>query len=533
MAAVDQASINRQNAAKSTGPKTREGKAKSSKNAIKHGIKSEIPVIPGVESFDEWEDHRAAVVRGLHARGELEIALAERASLLMWRMNRVIRFENETAAREIDHAGQTLDTLFKLPVLARSKTEAIHVETAKKHFQVCSDRYDKYGARALDDPDIRDDRIEIGKGIKDIQKRAILPPVDTLQVIVRYEAHLQRALKFTLQELVRVQKLRESIPYEFVDDDLMNDANGDRFSSAFDEGDCVIDDSRAVHEPRRRVHERDRAKSERIETEPTTRIRDKSIDRFDRRFVDVVTPQDQASNVAYLSENFDLTIADTVAPRIDAGFFASTIAFVSSLYNAIACSSDSIASAVADVASVHAASDRDDLPQSEEHRISRERERSCLVAVATGVTENRAAFEDVDDRFATVVTVPSARQIHESALCYDSTRVFFLNVSASREIVEVDEREVEVDESEGAEGFSRDLSGDRVEFSRDLSGDRSVDRDRASFGDFHFDDEPSSSGETESDDALDRRLIEALGDSVHPGPRIPRDRLSPSSRAIV
>jgi hypothetical protein len=526
MAAVDQASINRTNAAKSTGPKTREGKAKSSKNAIKHGIKSEIPVIPGVESFDEWEDHRDAVVRGLHARGELEIALAERASLLMWRMNRVIRFENETAAREIDHASQTLDTLFKLPVLARSKTEAIHVETAKKHFQVCSERYDKYGARALDDPDIRDDRVEIGKGIKDIQKRAILPPVDTLQVIVRYEAHLQRALKFTLQELVRVQKLRESIPYEFVDDDLLNDASGDRFSSAYDEGDFDIDDPRPVHEPRRHVEERDRANSERDETAKTTVIRDKSIDRIDRRFVDVVPPQDQASNVSNLSENFEITIVDTVAPRIDAGFFASRIAFVSSLYGATASSADSIASAVADVSSVHAASDREDRPHSDEHRLSREGERACLIAVATGVAENRAAFEDVNDRFATVVTVPSARQIHDSLLCYDSTRVFFLNVSASREIVGVDEREVAVE-------FSRDLSGDRVEFSRDSSGDRSVDRDRASFGDLHFDDEPSSSGETESDDALDRRLIEALGDSVRPGPWVPRDRLSPSSRAIV
>lgn len=41
------AEINRENAQKSTGPRTREGKAASSKNAFKHGIYSEEVVIPG------------------------------------------------------------------------------------------------------------------------------------------------------------------------------------------------------------------------------------------------------------------------------------------------------------------------------------------------------------------------------------------------------------------------------------------------------------------------------------------------------
>jgi hypothetical protein len=41
------AEINRENAKKSTGPKTAEGKAASSKNALKHGIYSKFACIPG------------------------------------------------------------------------------------------------------------------------------------------------------------------------------------------------------------------------------------------------------------------------------------------------------------------------------------------------------------------------------------------------------------------------------------------------------------------------------------------------------
>jgi hypothetical protein len=35
------------------GPATAEGKAAASRNAIKHGLRSDAPVIPGLEDFDE------------------------------------------------------------------------------------------------------------------------------------------------------------------------------------------------------------------------------------------------------------------------------------------------------------------------------------------------------------------------------------------------------------------------------------------------------------------------------------------------
>ncbi len=50
---------NRSNANKSTGPKTKSGKIAVAKNAIVHGVLSNIAVVPGLEQAEEWEKHLA------------------------------------------------------------------------------------------------------------------------------------------------------------------------------------------------------------------------------------------------------------------------------------------------------------------------------------------------------------------------------------------------------------------------------------------------------------------------------------------
>ena len=68
---------NRRNALASTGPRTPEGKAATSRNAVRHGIRSGLRVLPGVESRKEWLDHLEAVMRDLHPAGHVESVLAE------------------------------------------------------------------------------------------------------------------------------------------------------------------------------------------------------------------------------------------------------------------------------------------------------------------------------------------------------------------------------------------------------------------------------------------------------------------------
>src|SRR3990172_6209195 len=84
------------------GPGTARGKAASSHNAVKHGLRSDAPVIPEFESFDEWESFRDGIVAGYQPEGRLETELAGRSALLLWRLKRVVRYETEMTAHYLD-----------------------------------------------------------------------------------------------------------------------------------------------------------------------------------------------------------------------------------------------------------------------------------------------------------------------------------------------------------------------------------------------------------------------------------------------
>ncbi len=94
---------NQRNAQLSTGPRTADGRVVVSRNATKHGIFAAVPVLPG-EDPDAWEAHRSGVVESLTPFGLLEVNLAERAALLLWRLQRLARYEAETVAAEIEAA---------------------------------------------------------------------------------------------------------------------------------------------------------------------------------------------------------------------------------------------------------------------------------------------------------------------------------------------------------------------------------------------------------------------------------------------
>jgi hypothetical protein len=80
------------------GPKTEEGKEIVRWNAARHGIRSPAPVVPGIESQEEWERHLAGVLDSLSPEGHLEVVLAERVALFSWRLHRVTRYETESIA---------------------------------------------------------------------------------------------------------------------------------------------------------------------------------------------------------------------------------------------------------------------------------------------------------------------------------------------------------------------------------------------------------------------------------------------------
>jgi hypothetical protein len=77
---------------KGPGPKTPQGKARSSRNAIRSGIHATDPVIAG-ERSEDWQAHRAGVLASVERESYLETFFAERMASTSWRLNRVTRYE--------------------------------------------------------------------------------------------------------------------------------------------------------------------------------------------------------------------------------------------------------------------------------------------------------------------------------------------------------------------------------------------------------------------------------------------------------
>ncbi len=94
MASEAQMSANRANAQKSTGPRTSEGKAVVSQNAVTHGFLAHETVIQG-EDPGEFAFYRDGLLGELGPVGEGELEMAERIVGLSWRLRRAERLQTE------------------------------------------------------------------------------------------------------------------------------------------------------------------------------------------------------------------------------------------------------------------------------------------------------------------------------------------------------------------------------------------------------------------------------------------------------
>ena len=83
---------NRRNGLLSCGPSSEEGKAKSSRNALKHGLTARHLLLQG-ENPLEYRNHVQALHDDFSPKGALENGLVGRIADLSWRLRRVPRFE--------------------------------------------------------------------------------------------------------------------------------------------------------------------------------------------------------------------------------------------------------------------------------------------------------------------------------------------------------------------------------------------------------------------------------------------------------
>jgi hypothetical protein len=131
MSTQAQLAANRQNAQLSTGPKTPEGKAASSQNALTHGLYASAPLLPS-ENPSDFQALLQSLHHELHPAGPLQSQLVHRIASLLWKLRRVAPAESHYINRciaerhhQLQYANHNLPRRERLAVVPPPSLEEI------------------------------------------------------------------------------------------------------------------------------------------------------------------------------------------------------------------------------------------------------------------------------------------------------------------------------------------------------------------------------------------------------------------------
>ena len=178
---------NRQNASKSTGPKSPHGKSLVSKNALKHGFTAIADVIRS-ENLPEFELFRDAILSELAPQTPVETVLAQRFVSLSWRLKRIALIQNRAIdTLNKDNTPSPLEKLYQsllstsLPAVAKAKA----------------------GLQTPPDISEEDPNLALGRlAVKDFSNGRVL------ERLLMYERRIENSLYKTLLELQRLNLLK-------------------------------------------------------------------------------------------------------------------------------------------------------------------------------------------------------------------------------------------------------------------------------------------------------------------------------------
>ena len=200
---------NRANSRRSTGPRTPEGKAASSRNAVRHGLLSRVVVLKG-EDRAEFETLRDGLFLDMAPVGQLEETLVDRMAGQWWRLQRVGRMEAVLMEHDLgglglgpDEDGEFLGAM-PLPVLGEGHVgspaaKSGHALPPQRRNGMAPD-----GNAARRRPDGRAVRARVYDDLADTLGRRFCP-YDTLR---RYERAIERGLDATMRQFRDAQKRR-------------------------------------------------------------------------------------------------------------------------------------------------------------------------------------------------------------------------------------------------------------------------------------------------------------------------------------
>lgn len=174
MATDAQIKANQLNAQKSSGPKTAEGKAVSSRNAMTHGLSARHLFIAG-EDPREFEALRANLIEELDPASPLDAILVDKIAADLWRLMRVPAFEAAMIDWITYQQHRTHDTELS-EHCPDQDNRGIFVDSRSD-----GERYDvRLCGRTLE---------------------AMLSRGDLLTKLARHEAHLAKQIRQTLEDL--------------------------------------------------------------------------------------------------------------------------------------------------------------------------------------------------------------------------------------------------------------------------------------------------------------------------------------------
>ena len=167
MASTSQINANRENAKKSTGPRTEEGKARVSLNALKHGLLARDAVLPE-EDPAEFDRQLRDLEHDLRPENSLEFELVRQIADAQWRMRRLVRIETAFLSGAI--------------------------EAQRRHEEI-----------------FHPDSIPSGReGESQLLGAGLLNRTQALLHLARYDAHLSRRYYRAIAELGRLRKLERA-----------------------------------------------------------------------------------------------------------------------------------------------------------------------------------------------------------------------------------------------------------------------------------------------------------------------------------
>ena len=102
----------RLNGAKSHGPKTPEGKAKSSQNALRHGLTANFPTLP-TESEEDFQTLLNAYLDRYHPSDAIETELVQTLAITRWRLRRIGAIESCMLENEMEQSRVRLSWQFE------------------------------------------------------------------------------------------------------------------------------------------------------------------------------------------------------------------------------------------------------------------------------------------------------------------------------------------------------------------------------------------------------------------------------------